>query len=80
VAAAVLRRQRQAGQAAHWAACAQHRIRELEALVPAGGQARMELAAEPRQHAERDGPAPASAGKLSITAFVRDHAVFSENT
>jgi len=53
VATPVLRRQRQPGQRLYRPVCAQHRVRQLEDLVPAGGQAGMELPAEPRQRGER---------------------------
>ena len=50
MATPVLRHQRQAGQAPHRPARAQHRIRKLAQLVSAGGQAGMEICPEPRQH------------------------------
>jgi hypothetical protein len=72
VATPVLRRQRQFRQAPDRRARAQHRINELGQLVGAAGKAIMEVQPEPRQHGRW--PAPASSGKLFITAFVCDHA------
>ena len=56
MAAPVPRRQRQGGQVPDRAVRAQYRVRQLAQLISSGGQAGMELAAEPRQHGERAWP------------------------
>jgi hypothetical protein len=51
--APVLRRQRQPGQVPDRPVRAQHRISQFRQLISPRGQARMEIAPEPRQHGQR---------------------------
>ena len=80
VAAAVPRDQRQAGQVPDRAVRAQHRIRQLEDLIPAGGQAGTELAAEARQHGACKWPGTGALWQSVHHGLRGDHGIFGENT
>ena len=73
-------RQRQGGQAPDRAVSAQHRVRELGQLISAGGQAGMEVPAEPRQHGECEWPGTSVLWQSVHHGLRSNHGIFSENT